>query len=113
MVAQICAVEEGATVFRATRRAFAITGNRLGGLLLLYLLLIVGSIAVTTFFGGLGLILNLALARLELVQSVLAAVLGLVEFVLSVGLTLVMTAAIVALARSEMRMETAAPRTGA
>jgi hypothetical protein len=113
MVAQICAVEEGATVLQATRRAFAITGNRLGGLLLLYLLLIVGSIAVTTFFGGLGLILNLVLARLELVQNVLAAVLGLVEFVLSVGLTLVMTAAIVALVRSEMRMETAAPRTGA
>lgn len=113
MVAQICAVEEGATVLQATRRAFAITGNRLGGLLLLYLLLIIGSIAVTTFFGGLGLILNLALARLELVQSVLAAVLGVVEFVLSVALTLVMTAAIVALVRSEMRMETAAPRIGA
>jgi len=113
MVAQICAVEEGATVWRATRRAFAITGNRLGGLLLLYLLLIVGSIAVTTFFGGLGLILNLALARLELLQNVLAAVLGLVEFITSVGLTLVMTAAIVALVRSEMRMESAAPRTGA
>ena len=113
IVAQICAVEEGSTVLQATRRAFAITGNRLGGLLLLYLLLIVGSIAVTTLFAGLGLILNLALARLELLQSVLAVLLGLVEFLLSVGLTLVMTAAIVALVRSEMRLETAAPRTGA
>ena len=45
MVAQICAVQEGATTLGATRRAFSIAGRRLGGLLLLYLLMIVGSIA--------------------------------------------------------------------
>ena len=43
-------------------------------------------------------------------RTILAAALGFVEFVLSVGLTLTMTAAIVALVRSEMRMEPAAPR---
>jgi hypothetical protein len=110
MVAQICAVEEGATVLGATRRGFAITGSRIGGLLLLYLLLILGSIAVTTFFAGLGLIVNLTLSHLEPLRTILAAALGFVEFVLSVGLTLTMTAAIVALVRSEMRMEPAAPR---
>ncbi|MEO7794657.1 MAG: hypothetical protein ABIV06_07760 [Thermoanaerobaculia bacterium] len=112
MVAQVCAVEEGTSAWRATRRGFAITGHRLGGLLLLYLLMIVGSLAVTTLFGVLGLVLNLALARLALLQTVLSAGLGVVEFVLSVCLTLVMTAAIVALVRSEMRLESAAPRTG-
>lgn len=110
MVAQICAVEEGATVRGASRRAFSITGKRLGGLLLLYLLLVVGSIAVATFFGGLGLVLKLALARTELLLFVLSSVLGVAELVLSVGLTLVMTAAIVALVRAEMRIQPAAPR---
>lgn len=112
VVAQICAVEEGTSAMQATRRGFAITGHRLGGLLLLYLLMIVGSLAVTTFFGLLGLVLNLALAQLALLQTVLAAGLGVVEFVLSVCLTLVMTAAIVALVRAEMRLEPVAPRTG-
>lgn len=113
MVAQICAVEEGATTLGATRRSFTITGRRLGGLLLLYLLMIVGSIAITTFFGAAGFVLNLALARAELLLTVLSAGLGVVEFVLSVCLTLVMTAAIVALVRAEMRAGPAAPRPAA
>ncbi len=110
IVAQICAVEEGATVLGATRRAFSITGGRLGGLLLLYLFLVVGSIAVATFFGGLGLIVTLALARAAMLQSVLSIVLGAVEFIVSAGLTLAMTAAIVALVRAELRLRSAAPR---
>lgn len=108
MVAQICAVEEGATTWRATRRAFSITGHRLGGLLLLYLLTICGSLAVTTLFGVAGFVLKLALARAETLLAVLSAGLGIVEFVVSVGLTLAMTAAIVAMVRAEMRLESAA-----
>ena len=109
MVAQICAVEEGATTMGATRRAFAITGHRLGGLLLLYLLMIVASLAVSILFGVIGLILNLALASAGTLLAVFSAGLGIVEFVLSVGLTLVMTAAIVAMVRAEMRLQSAAP----
>ena len=108
MVAQICAVEEGATTWRAIRRAFSITGHRLGGLLLLYLLTICGSLAVTTLFGVAGFVLKLALARAETLLAVLSAGLGIVEFVVSVGLTLAMTAAIVAMVRAEMRLESAA-----
>lgn len=103
IVAQICAVEEGATVRSSTRRAFAITGNRLGGLLLLYLLLVVGSIMVTMVFGGVGFFLKLALSRSELLLTVLSGLLGFVEFVASATLTLAMTAAIVALVRAELR----------
>ncbi len=110
IVAQICAVEEGATILGSTRRAFSITGSRLGGLLLLYLLLALGSIAVATFFGGLGLIVKLALARAAMLQSVLSFLLGAVEFVASTTLTLAMTAAIVALVRAELRLRPAAPR---
>jgi hypothetical protein len=113
MVAQICAVEEGATTLGATRRAFTITGNRLGGLLLLYLLMIVGSIAITIFFAAAGLVLNLTLARAGMLLTVLSAGLGVGEFVLSVCLTLVMTAAIVALVRAEMRAGPAATRPAA
>lgn len=113
IVAQICAVEEGATVLGSTRRAFSITGSRLGGLLLLYLLLLVGSLAVATFFGGLGLIVKLALARAALLQSVLSILLGAVEFAVSAALTLAMTAAIVALVRAELRLRPAAPRPAA
>lgn len=109
MVAQICAVEEGATTMSATRRAFAITGHRLGGLLLLYLLMIVGSLALSILFGVIGLILNLALASAGTLLAVFSAGLGIVEFVLSVGLTLVMTAAIVAMVRAEMRLQSAVP----
>ena len=107
-VAQICAVEEGATTLGATRRAFRITGSRLGGLLLLYLLAICGSLAVTTFFSVVGLVLKLALAHAETLLAVLSGGLGLVEFVLSVCLTLVMTAAIVSLVRAELRTQPAA-----
>lgn len=110
IVAQICAVEEGATILGSTRRAFSITGSRLGGLLLLYLLLALGSIAVATFFGGLGLMVKLALARAAMMQSVLSFLLGAVEFVASTTLTLAMTAAIVALVRAELRLRPAAPR---
>ncbi len=113
MVAQICAVEEGSTTLKATRRAFAITGRRLGGLLLLYVLMIAGSLAVTTFFGGVRLIVNLALASIPVLQTVLSAGLGIVEFFLSVVLSLMMTAAIVALVRAEMRLEPGAPRPAA
>ncbi len=113
IVAQICAVEEGATILGSTRRAFSITGSRLGGLLLLYLLLVVGSLAVATFFGGLGLIVKLALARAAMLQSVLSILLGAVEFAVSAALTLAMTAAIVALVRAELRLRPAAPRPGA
>jgi preprotein translocase subunit Sss1 len=113
MVAQICAVQEGATTLGATRRAFSIAGRRLGGLLLLYLLMIVGSIAITIFFGAAGLVLNLALARAEMLLTVLSAGLGVVEFVASVCLTLVMTAAIVALVRAEMRAGPAPTRPSA
>jgi hypothetical protein len=113
MTAQVCAVEEGSTTLSAARRAFSITGRRLGGLLLLYVLMIAGSLAVTTFFGGLGLILNLALARMPLLQTVLSAGLGIVEFFASVVLSLMLTAAIVALVRAEMRLEPAAPRPAA
>ncbi|MEO8196766.1 MAG: hypothetical protein ABI689_08595 [Thermoanaerobaculia bacterium] len=109
MVAQICAVEEGATTMRATRRAFAITGHRLGGLLLLYLLMIAGSLAISILFGIVGLALNLALTNAGMLLAVLSAGLGIVEFVLSVGLTLVMTAAIVAMVRAEMRLQPVAP----
>lgn len=110
MVAQICAVEEGATIRLATRRAFAITGRRLGGLLLLYLLMIAGSLAVSMFFGVVGLFLNMALAAAGTLLAVLSAGLGIIEFVFSVSLTLVMTGAIVALVRAELRLEPAAPR---
>ena len=103
MVAQICAVEDGATTLGAARRAFKITGGRLGGLLLLYLLLLVGEVAIATFFGGVSFVLNLALARGAMLQTVLSTGLGIVELVFSVCLTLVMTAAIVALVRTEMR----------
>lgn len=113
IVAQICAVEEGATVRGATRRAFSITGNRLGGLLLLYLLLIVGSIAVTILFGGVGLVVKLAFARWGMLLTVLSALLGVVEFVVSAGLTLALTAAIVALVRAEVRTVAAAARPSA
>lgn len=105
MVAQICAVEEGSTALGSFRRGFRITGNRLGGLLLLYLLAICGSLAVSTFFGALGLMARFALAGFPLVHSFLSAGLGLVELVLSVGVTLLMTAAVVALVRSEMRSQ--------
>ncbi len=110
IVAQICAVEEGATVRSATKRAFSITGNRLGSLLLLYLLLIAGSIAVTILFGSVGLVVKLALAGSGLLLTVVSALLGLVEFVASTGLTLAMTAAIVALVRAELRISAAAAR---
>lgn len=110
IVAQICAVEEGATILGSTRRAFSIAGSRLGGLLLLYLLLALGSIAVATFFGGLGLMVKLALARAAMMQSVLSFLLGAVEFVASTTLTLAMTAAIVALVRAELQLRPAAPR---
>lgn len=113
IVGQICAVEEGATVRGATRRAFTIAGNRLGGLLLLYLLLIVGSIAVTILFGGVGLVIKLALARSAMLLTVLSVVLGAVEFIVSAGLTLVMTAAIVALVHAEPRTSTAPAQPGA
>lgn len=112
-VAQICAVEEGSTAFGATRRAFAITGRRLGGLLLLYLLMIIASLAVTTFFAGVGFILNLAISQLPVLQTVLSAGLGVVEFFLSVVLSLIMTAAIVGLVRAEMRLEPGPPRPAA
>lgn len=111
MVAQICAVEERATTMGATRRAFTITGRRLGGLLLLYLLMIAGSVAVSTFFAIVGVILKLALAHVEVLRTVLSAGLGVVEFVCSVLLTLVLTAAMVALVRAEMRTDSGAPRT--
>ena len=104
-VAQICAVEEGATALGATRQAFRITGHRIGGLLLLYLLAICGSIAVSAFFGIIGLVLKFALSRFALVHTVLSAGFGLVEVVLGVCLTLVMTAAIVALVRGEGRVQ--------
>ena len=105
IMAQICAVEEGATALGATRRAFRITGHRIGGLLLLYLLAICGSIAVSAFFGIIGLVLKFALSRFALVHTVLSAGFGLVEVVLGVCLTLVMTAAIVALVRGEGRVQ--------
>jgi hypothetical protein len=113
IVAQICAVEERATTFGATRRAFAITGRRLGGLLLLYLLMIVGSLAVSALFAGFGLVLELLLAQSGLLRLVLSAGLGVVEFFITVGLTLVMTAAIVALVCAEMRREPVVPRSAA
>jgi len=110
IVAQICAVEDGATVRSATKQAFSIAGSRLGGLLLLYILLIAGSLAVTIFFGGVGLVVKLALARSGMFQTVLSTGLGIVEFVVSAGLTLAMTAAIVALVRGELRTLAAATR---
>jgi hypothetical protein len=63
---------------------------------------------VTTLFGVAGFVLKLALARAETLLAVLSAGLGIVEFVVSVGLTLAMTAAIVAMVRAEMRLESAA-----
>jgi hypothetical protein len=110
MVAQICAVEEGATTMGATRRAFTITGRRLGGLLLLYLLMMAGSVAVSTFFGVVGVVLKLLLAHVDLLRTVLSAGLGVVELVCSILLTLVLTAAMVALVRAEMRTTPGAPR---
>ena len=110
-VAEICAVEEGASVLGASRRGFKITGNRLGGLLLLYLLAICASIAVSMIFGISGLVLKLALARFELLHLIVSGGLGLVEFFINVAVTLVMTAAVVALVRPEMRPASAlAPR---
>jgi hypothetical protein len=113
IVAQICVVEEEATVRSATRRAFSITGNRLGGLLLLYLLLIVGSIAVTIAFGGVGFFLKLALSGSPGVSTAVSALLGLVEFLVSTSLGLVLSAAIVALVRAELRREAALARPAA
>lgn len=108
MVAQICAVEEGSTALGSFRRGFRITGNRLGGLLLLYLLAICGSLAVSTFFGAVGLLARFALGGFPLAHSLLSAGLGVVELVLGVCVTLLMTAAAVALVRCELRRPPAA-----
>lgn len=108
MVAQICAVEEGSTALGSFRRGFRITGNRLGGLLLLYLLAICGSLAVSTFFGAAGLLARFALGGFPLAHSLLSAGLGVVELALGVCVTLLMTAAAVALVRCELRRPPAA-----
>ncbi|MEO8277744.1 MAG: hypothetical protein ABI639_16135 [Thermoanaerobaculia bacterium] len=103
IVAQVSAVDENATVRGATRRAFTITGRRLGGLLLLYLLLIVASIIVSVLFGGAGLVVNLVLAKWAMARLAVAAALWFVQFVLSTSLNLTLIAAIVALVRPELR----------
>ncbi len=103
-VAELCVVEEGDTVRAATRRGFAITGRRLGSFLILYSLLLAGAVALAIFFGGVGVVVELALAG-SAWKALPTTLLSILQMAASAALSLLFLAAQAALVKSERRLE--------
>lgn len=105
-VAQVRVVEEPCGVFAAARSGFAIAGRRLGALVLLYLLMLLASLALALLVGGLGVTAELALAG-SAWKALPAVALSILQMVTSAALSLLYLAAVVALVRAERRLEAA------
>ena len=96
-------VVEDAGVGRAFRHGLALTGRRFGGLMLLVILLIVASLAVSLVFTLLGFGLELGMSGPSFARSAVAGGLAVLQFLASTVLSLVFVGALVALARGESR----------
>lgn len=101
-------VVEDAGVGRSFRRGLALTGRRLGGLLLLLILLVAASVAISLVFTLVGFGLELGLSGPSVLRSAISGGLGVLQFLASTVISLVFAAAFVALARGESRADAAA-----
>jgi hypothetical protein len=100
-------VVEDLGVGRAFRRGLSLTGRRIGGLLLLVLLLVTASMAVGTIFFMLEFGLGLAMREASALRFAITAGAEILKYMLSSALGLIFGAALIALVRGESRLDAA------
>ena len=104
VAAAVMVVDDGGAG-RSLRRGFALTGRRIGALLLLLLLTACAYMAIGTLFFFVGLGVSLATAALPALHFAATAGLEILQFLLSTVIGLVLTAALIALVRGESRSD--------
>jgi hypothetical protein len=100
-LAQADLPREGGGVFSAARRGLRALGRRLGGVLLIVLLMVMASTAVAIVFAPFSILANVALEGRFAAHLAARALLFTVQSLVSSGLSVVLAASLIALMRGE------------
>lgn len=105
VVAQADLAQEGSGVWEASRRGLGVLGRRPGAVLLLLLIFVAASLALTLFFAPVGFVLDLMTWDDPVLRGAAQMFLALVQMLPNALLAVALGGALVALVRSETQSE--------